>query len=181
MPRIIRMVILGMMLTVFALTKDARSLKDKRNIARGGKVFQSSTYGYGVPQNAIDGNRASNWAQKSCTHTNRDMSPWWRLDLQKTYKINTVTITNRRDCCCKRIHLAELRIGDSPDDNGNTNPICTVISSILPGTSKTFECNGMEGRYINIVITGRREYLTLCEVEVDGEAISVDTNDKTCN
>ena len=27
----------------------------------------------------------------------------------------------------------------------------------------------MEGRYVNIVIPGRKEYLTLCEVEVNGE------------
>ncbi|XP_077455105.1 pentraxin fusion protein-like [Stigmatopora argus] len=151
------------------------------NIARGAKVQQSSIYGNGVPQKAIDGNRASNWAQKSCTHTHNDMKPWWRLDLQKTYKINTVSITNRRDCCHNRINGAELRIGDSPNDNGNANPICTVILSISPGTTKTFECNGMEGRYINIVVPGRREYLTLCEVEVDGEETSVDTNDDACD
>ena len=29
----------------------------------------------------------------------------------------------------------------------------------------------MEGRYLNIVIPGRREYLTLCEVEVTGQAL----------
>ena len=44
-----------------------------------------------------------------------------------------------------------------------------MISSISGGTTKTFACNGMEGRYVNIVIPGRREYLTLCEVEVNGE------------
>ena len=37
------------------------------------------------------------------------------------------------------------------------------------GTSQTFVCNGMEGRYVNIVIPGRQEYLTLCEVEVTGQ------------
>ena len=35
-------------------------------------------------------------------------------------------------------------------------------------TSQIFVCNGMEGRYVNIVIPGRQEYLTLCEVEVTG-------------
>lgn len=29
-------------------------------------------------------------------------------------------------------------------------------------------CNGMEGRYVNIVIPGRKKHLTPCEVEVDG-------------
>ena len=46
---------------------------------------------------------------------------------------------------------------------------CAVITSIPAGESKTFECRGMEGRYVNIVIPGRQESLTLCEVEVTGQ------------
>ncbi|KAM9805377.1 fucolectin-like [Syngnathus typhle] len=172
------MIILAVILTLLARTEEVSSLND--NIALGGKVQQSSLYPNGFPQKAIDGNRASNWRQNSCSHTMRDMNPWWRLDLQKTYKIKTVIITNRRDCCHKRINEAELRIGDSLDDNGNANPRCTVILSISAGQSKTFECNGMEGRYVNIVIPGRQEYLTLCEVEVYGEEANENVSD-TCN
>ncbi|XP_078126401.1 uncharacterized protein LOC144530632 isoform X1 [Sander vitreus] len=141
------------------------------NIARGGNAIQSSVLKDGVPERAIDGNRASNWAQGSCIHTNIDLKPWWRLDLLKTYQINNVTITNRGDCCPERINGAEIRIGDSLNDNGNRNPRCAVISSIAAGTSQTFVCNGMEGRYVNIVIPGRQQYLTLCEVEVNGKLI----------
>uniref|UniRef100_A0A3Q3G869 F5/8 type C domain-containing protein n=1 Tax=Labrus bergylta TaxID=56723 RepID=A0A3Q3G869_9LABR len=139
------------------------------NIAKGGKVDQSSLYGKGVPERAIDGNRASKWGDDSCTHTHNDFSPWWRLDLQKQYKITSVTITNRRDCCHDRINGAEIHIGDSLNDNGNSNPICAKISSIAAGASKTFQCNGMEGRYVTIVIPNKKQYLTLCEVEVTGE------------
>uniref|UniRef100_A0A3Q3N6S0 F5/8 type C domain-containing protein n=1 Tax=Labrus bergylta TaxID=56723 RepID=A0A3Q3N6S0_9LABR len=135
----------------------------------GGKVDQSSLYGKGVPERAIDGNRASKWGDDSCTHTHNDFSPWWRLDLQKQYKITSVTITNRRDCCHDRINGAEIHIGDSLNDNGNSNPICAKISSIAAGASKTFQCNGMEGRYVTIVIPNKKQYLTLCEVEVTGE------------
>uniref|UniRef100_A0A3P9DJT8 Fucolectin tachylectin-4 pentraxin-1 domain-containing protein n=1 Tax=Maylandia zebra TaxID=106582 RepID=A0A3P9DJT8_9CICH len=140
------------------------------NVARLGQVSQSSKYGNAKPENAIDGNRASNFNQGSCACTNNNLNPWWRLDLLKTYKINTVTITNRQDCCPERINGAEIRIGNSLNDNGNANPRCAVISSIAAGASQTFACNGMEGRYINIVIPGRTEYLTLCEVEVDAVA-----------
>nr|XP_049586217.1 fucolectin [Syngnathus scovelli] len=175
----LRMIILAVVLTLLAITEEASSLND--NIALVGKAQQSSLDIWnGIPQRAIDGNRASNWLQNSCTHTNRDMNPWWRLDLQKTYKINTVIITNRRDCCHERLNGAELRIGDSLDDNGNANPRCTVILSISAGQSKTFECNGMEGRYVNIVIPGRREHLTLCEVEVYGEEANENFSD-TCS
>uniref|UniRef100_UPI0037E84108 uncharacterized protein n=2 Tax=Semicossyphus pulcher TaxID=241346 RepID=UPI0037E84108 len=151
------------------------------SIARGGKVAQSSLHGNAVPERAIDGNRASNWGQGSCTHTKKDMSPWWRLDLLKQYKVYTVTITNRRDCCHERLNGAELRIGDSLDDNGNVNPKCASITSIGPGVSKTFQCKGMVGRYVNIVIPGRAEYLTLCEVEVTGIASDGDVEEYICN
>uniref|UniRef100_A0A8D0D1E2 Fucolectin tachylectin-4 pentraxin-1 domain-containing protein n=1 Tax=Sander lucioperca TaxID=283035 RepID=A0A8D0D1E2_SANLU len=143
---------------------------DSYHLTRG-NVIQSSLYGNDVPERAIDGNRASNYGQGSCSVTNNDLKPWWRLDLLKTYQINTVTITNRGDCCPERINGAEIRIGNSLNDNGNDNPRCAVISSIKAGTSQTFACNRMEGRYVNIVIPGRREYLTLCEVEVTGQAL----------
>ncbi|XP_067367652.1 uncharacterized protein [Channa argus] len=150
------------------------------NIAKGGKVTQSSLYGDAVPQRAIDGNRASNWGEGSCSHTQNDLNPWWRLDLLLTFKIKTVTITNRKDCCPERLSGAEIRIGNSLNDNGNANPRCAVISSIEAGTSKSFDCNGMEGQYVNIVIPGRQEYLTLCEVEVTGQpssnTVPTDTN-----
>ncbi|XP_074510984.1 fucolectin-5-like [Sebastes fasciatus] len=138
------------------------------NIAKGGKVTQSSLGFNGIPERAIDGNRTSIWKQGSCSHTQKDKKPWWTLDLLKTYNINTVTVTNRMDCCHDRINGAEIRIGNSLNDDGNDNPRCAVISSIAAGTSKTFACEGMEGRYVNIVIPGGLEYLTLCEVEVTG-------------
>ncbi|KAM3859084.1 fucolectin-like [Diretmus argenteus] len=99
------------------------------------------------------------------------MKPWWRVDLQNTHVVNSVTITNRGDCCSERLNGAEIRIGDSLTDNGNRNPRCAVISSIKAGQSETFNCKGMVGRYVNIVIPDRKEYLTLCEVEVYGYAI----------
>ncbi|XP_074533309.1 uncharacterized protein LOC141796221 [Halichoeres trimaculatus] len=139
------------------------------NIARGGNVTQSSIFSGAVPERAVDGNRASTWEQGSCAHTNKELRPWWRLKLDRRFKIYTVTIINRGDCCRDRLNDAEIRIGDGLDDNGNANPRCTVIYSTPAGNSQTFQCQGMEGRYVNIVIPNRNEYLALCEVEVTGE------------
>ncbi|XP_026226610.1 fucolectin-4-like [Anabas testudineus] len=140
------------------------------NLALQGKATQSSLHGIGIPYNAIDGNRASNWEQASCSHTNYDFSPWWRLDLRKTHKVFSVSLTNR-DVVSERLNGPEIRIGDSLDNNGNNNPRCAVISSIPAGLTQSFQCNGMDGRYVNIVIPGRAEYLTLCEVEVYGSTL----------
>merc|ERR1739838_56301 len=139
------------------------------NVARGGIATQSSLYNrYGKPQHAIDGNRASNWNQRSCTHTRYDYRPWWRVDLRADYKVNYVTVTNRKDCCANRLNGAEIRIGDSLSDNGNRNNLCATIKHIGAGATETFNCRGMTGRYVNIVIPRRRQYLTLAEVEVYG-------------
>lgn len=51
---------------------------------------------------------------------------------------------------------------------------CAVILNPAPGSAQTFECNGMEGRFINIVNPGIRQYLTVCELEVDGTQIGGD-------
>ncbi|XP_072548654.1 fucolectin-1-like [Salminus brasiliensis] len=139
------------------------------HVALKGKATQSSLYGNGFPSNAIDGNRDGAYGHGSCTHTYDDLSPWWRLDLQKRRKVFSIIVANRHDAVPERLTGAEIRIGDSLENNGNNNPKCAVISSIdKQNPVMTFECNGMEGRYINVVIPGRKEYLTLCEVEVYG-------------
>ena len=97
------------------------------SVARSGKVAQSSVFEEanhglsGTPDKAIDGNRASAWSQNSCSHTLQETKPWWRLDLQTEYTVSAVTITFRNDCCKERINGAEIRVGNSLNDNGNGN------------------------------------------------------------
>ncbi|XP_033997451.1 fucolectin-4-like [Trematomus bernacchii] len=141
------------------------------NLAIQGKAGQSSVYGSGPADRAIDGNRSPWWNDGSCSHTNNDMNPWWRLALPKTHKVFSVKITNRNECA-ERLNGAEIRIGDSLENNGADNPRFAVITSIPAGQTAEFKVpNGMDGRYVYIGITGRQEYLTLCEVEVFGSAL----------
>uniref|UniRef100_A0A667Y222 Si:ch211-215k15.4 n=1 Tax=Myripristis murdjan TaxID=586833 RepID=A0A667Y222_9TELE len=135
-----------------------------KNLALRGRATQSSVYPAGIAINAIDGNRASNWYQGSCSSTQDNFSPWWRVDLLKTYEVDSVSITNI-DVDPQKINGVEIRIGNSLDNNGNNNPRCAVVSHIVGGGTETFQCNGMVGRYVNLVVPGRKEYLTLCEVE----------------
>ena len=102
-----------------------------KNVARGGQVAQSSTSHSGIPERAVDGNRASHWSKNSCTHTKQETSPWWRVDLRKTHKVHSVKITNRGDCCSERLNGAEIRIGNSLNNNGNGNPRYARIASLL--------------------------------------------------
>uniref|UniRef100_M4A8A0 Si:ch211-215k15.4 n=1 Tax=Xiphophorus maculatus TaxID=8083 RepID=M4A8A0_XIPMA len=137
----------------------------EENVAVYGKATQSSLYDTGIAYNAIDGNRVGHSNRVSCSVTAGEFNPWWRLDLGKTHKVFSINISNRVEYP-NRINGAEIRVGDSLNNNGNNNPRCAVISTIAAGATETFQCNGMDGRYVNVVIPGRNEYLTLCEVEV---------------
>ncbi|XP_064410056.1 uncharacterized protein LOC102363098 [Latimeria chalumnae] len=141
----------------------------EKNVALQGTATQSSIYdARGRAGHAIDGDSNSNYFSSSCTATKNDFGPWWRLDLAKTYKVSSITITNRGDCCPQRLNGAVIHVGNSLDNNGNDNPTCGSVTSLSAGSTQTFCCEGMEGRYVSINIPGRREFLSLCEVEVFG-------------
>lgn len=91
------------------------------NLALQGKATQSSLHSFGHAYHGIDGNRASVWAQASCIHTGNEFNPWWRVDLGKTHKVFSVNVTSYRESY-QRLNGAEIRIGDSLENNGNNNP-----------------------------------------------------------
>ncbi|XP_027141983.1 fucolectin-1 [Larimichthys crocea] len=141
------------------------------NLALQGKASQSSLHSYlGDADHSIDGNRDSVWGHGSCSHTLHEFNPWWRLDLRRTHKVFSVMVTTTTHAST-RLNGAEIRIGDSLENNGNNNPRCAVITTIAGGFTETFQCNGMDGRYVNIIIPGRTEYLHTCEVEVYGSRL----------
>uniref|UniRef100_H3AD60 Fucolectin tachylectin-4 pentraxin-1 domain-containing protein n=1 Tax=Latimeria chalumnae TaxID=7897 RepID=H3AD60_LATCH len=138
-----------------------------QNVALKGTATQPSSWSlFGVPEHAIDGNKNSDFGYLSCTHTEHEMNPWWRVDLQQPYRISAVVITNRGDCCWERLKGAEIYIGNSFEKNGLLNPRCASISKAERGSTETICCNGMVGCYVTIAIPNHKEYLTLCEVEV---------------
>ncbi|XP_048057787.1 uncharacterized protein LOC125275134 [Megalobrama amblycephala] len=151
---------------VFADKYTPPHICNPRNLALGATAVQSTTYPQSGPQNAVDGNRNSIFSRLSCSATNADRNPWWRVDLLEVYKITRVSITNRGDCCPERINGAQIRIGNSLENNGNNNQLAATVVSIPLGETQTIEFKPVRGRYVNIFIPGRNEYLTLCEVEV---------------
>uniref|UniRef100_A0A673LZ44 Fucolectin tachylectin-4 pentraxin-1 domain-containing protein n=1 Tax=Sinocyclocheilus rhinocerous TaxID=307959 RepID=A0A673LZ44_9TELE len=115
------------------------------NLALKGTAVQSTTYYSCGAAKAIDGIRyAPGTAHTYCSITLNQLNPWWRLDLLDYYYIYKVTITNRADCC---------------SDYEN---------SYEPGSTVSFSCGTMGGRYVNMYIPDIQMHLTLCEVEVYG-------------
>ncbi|XP_029592803.1 fucolectin-like [Salmo trutta] len=106
-------------------------------------------------ENAIDGRLDAECLSGSCAHTWLQSDPRWRVDLLAVDRVTSITVTNREDCCPWRLDAAEILIGSSLKNNGNSNPQCAVISSIAAGDSVTFQCHGMEGHFVNIICPGR--------------------------
>ena len=73
------------------------------NFALKGFATASSSLSRGDPNNAIDGNIAASFSQGSCTLTDEEYEPWWRVYFLKLILAREVVITNRADCCGKYI------------------------------------------------------------------------------
>ncbi|XP_040214624.1 uncharacterized protein LOC120944922, partial [Rana temporaria] len=148
------------------------------NVAVKGVAQQSSLYNmYGEAKNSIDGSLDSNYLYIQCSGTSEQDNPWWTVDLKEKFKVFTVAVTNRGDCCPERINGAQIRIGNSAEDGGTSNPICGIIPTMASGETLAFECDGMVGQYVTIFIPGKTRSLTLCEVQVFG--LPSDTSDDT--
>ncbi|XP_078259290.1 fucolectin-1-like [Rhinoraja longicauda] len=144
--------------------------KPQENVIAAVRATQSTTYTrYGAANNAIDGNFDTEFSHSSCSSTGRQCRPWWRVDLQNHYRVYIVSITNvnRR---ADRLNGAEIRIGDSLENNGNNNTRCAKINYIPTGKTANFYCEpaGVHGRYLNIFLPRCRVFLTLCEVQAFG-------------
>ena len=62
-------------------------------MSAGKPTSQSSTDHGGSAARAVDGNTATNGG--SCTHTNKQSNPFWRVDLEQKVTISTVKVVNR--------------------------------------------------------------------------------------
>ncbi|CAM5115337.1 unnamed protein product [Natator depressus] len=116
--------------------------------------------------NAVDGKCDGILDHDSCTHTEQETEPWWNVDLDSRHSVSTVIVKNREDCCGERIKGAQIHVGDSKAGHGKDDPMCGTVTDTRLGSVSTIACNGLKGRYVTIIIPGRRGILTLCEVEV---------------
>lgn len=122
----------------------------------GGTAYQSSEGWSGRPSRAIDGRTDQNYGRGTCTHTGHQYHAWWKLQLPKTHMISYVKVWNRNDCCRHRLHGTTVKVA------GRT---CGTLNS---GTHvQTISCHNQPSNYV-LIQEPRRDYLTLCEVQVFG-------------
>ncbi|XP_070544790.1 plasminogen-like isoform X2 [Ptychodera flava] len=138
------------------------------NVAQNSKATQSSTNSRGEADLAVDGDINGVYSQRSCTHTDLEMEPWWRVNLQMQYDVHKVVLFNRKDCCEERLLNAQVRVGF--DTNILNNQVCgsTVTEEqISTDQGIVITCDSpISGQYVSVQLLGTENYLTLCEVQV---------------
>ena len=86
----------------------------QENLAYNKPTDQSSTGAGGNSNRAVDGKIITDYfGGGSCTHTQREDSPWWRVDLGQVEPVSEVYIVNRGDCCGTSLSSFEIRVGRS--------------------------------------------------------------------
>ncbi|MBG43242.1 MAG: hypothetical protein CL530_04670 [Aequorivita sp.] len=143
---------------------------DPSNIAQLKPAKQSSVHNGGAANRAVDGNTDGNWGAISVTHTQGEDSPWWEVNLLAKYKISSITIYNRTDCCPERLKNFTIRVSDQPFSGNYGGEVFGQEAQWFQG-NKTFSGN-MIGQYIRIHLNGR-DALSLAEVVVRGEPVLV--------
>ncbi|MGS0526928.1 Ig-like domain-containing protein [Zobellia nedashkovskayae] len=146
------------------------------NVALGGTAIQSNTYGGGLASYAIDGNiqgSSASYAGADLQHTIREDNPWWELDLESDYIIDSLKIYNRSNGFHSRLKNFYVFISDVPFPSvstieglkANTN----IFQYFFEGSASELETIPLKtnGRFIRIQVEGNG-ILHMAEVEAIG-------------
>ncbi|XP_059162883.1 uncharacterized protein LOC131946225, partial [Physella acuta] len=149
-----------------------------RNIALKQETKQSSIYSdtscdqsCSYPQNAVDGYRANNLYQKSCTHSHLQKTfPTWEVSLKPSMLVNRYQLYNR-DGFQHRLQNFRLTSYDNKDQpvfeykdySSSPRSVYIVTSNSSLVVSRVVIAAEGPDHYSRLYI------LTLCEVEIYGE------------
>ena len=142
------------------------------NIALSRPARQSTTYGFGLADLAVDGNLEGNspWSA-NLQHSQRELQPWWEVDLGASSQIDAVRIINRDDCCQMRLADFYILISDQPMEGSLEQLLASsaVSSYYQPGENGAVSQIPIdtEGQYVRIQLNGNN-ILHMAEVEVIG-------------
>lgn len=155
------------------------------NVALSKTVSQSSIGWGGLPERAVDGNTNSLWDSETITHTGEDENPWWQVDLENKYSIDTINIWNRAENCQSRMSNFWIFVSNTPFGSADLNTlkedttIWKVNQLSYPNLNSIFNV-GTIGRYVRVQIEGS-QYLNIAELQVFSTGLvasSISANDE---
>jgi hypothetical protein len=159
-------------------TRNARSpavsMLPGRNLARSGHAVQSSVSRWSQGKTVeIDAAIAINgrvWEDKFF-HTNDDVCPWWRVDLQVVCLVSAIRIFNREALTAVQLRASPLHVEGSIDGQNWFNLFQTDPGHLFGGRSgnplQWTTLEPVRTRFVKVMVP-KQEFLHLAEVEVYG-------------
>jgi hypothetical protein len=155
---------------------------NEANVAQGATASQSSTYGGAAASQAVDGDTTGAWSSNSLSCTTSELNAWWQVDLGGLYEINVMDVWNRTDGCQDRLADFSVFVSDVPF---TSNTVAGTLAQdgvwsrhvVIPGGPRPDVSLWADtvGRYVRIQL-GDTDYLTLAEVQVFGQAVTLGDN-----
>ncbi|XP_068732998.1 neuropilin-2-like [Montipora capricornis] len=151
------------------------------NIVAGKSTTQSSIYSNdysnGTSDKAVDGNPDQEFKNGHCSRTLEDDPSWWRVDLSSPVQVFEVRIVTGNSPSSDgsnvtRNKVYNITLGDS--FNVTNNPVCARWNGSFE-LEASLVCHmnpPRSGRYVGI-LTSRKKFLQLCEVEIFSKGASV--------
>jgi alpha-L-fucosidase len=144
------------------------------NVAVGKTATQVSTAWGGLPERAVDGNTGGSFdGDRSTSHTAEPSNQgWWQVDLGGQFKLGSIEIWNRSDCCTQRLANYWILVSDQPittDSLAEARQTPGVIAVHQPGVAgrpTSIELGARTGRHVRVQLESTSDPLSLAEVVV---------------
>ncbi|XP_068728220.1 cell adhesion molecule DSCAML1-like isoform X2 [Montipora capricornis] len=164
----------GMRTSLITRSSGSNNSAISENIVARKSTTQSSIYSddysNGTSDKAVDGNPDQGFKNGHCSRTLEDDPSWWRVDLSSPVQVFEVRIVignspSSDGSNVTRNQVYNITLGDS--FNVTNNPVCARWdgSFDLEASLVCYINPPRSGRYVGILTT-RRQFLQLCEVEI---------------
>ncbi len=141
------------------------------DLALGKKTMQSSTFGPGTSEVAVNGkiNQIFNydkWESNSVTHTLSEVNPWWEVDLEGDYILRRIEIYPRVDPYDDSLSNFSVYVRSL---NGTKVHVFNSTNAIVNESTIAIDLRNVSGAKVRIQLDGQKErVLCLAEVQIFG-------------
>ncbi len=141
------------------------------NLALGKLTMQSSTFGPGTSEGAVNGIvdqifNYDRWESNTVTHTLPEMNPWWEVDLQSDYILHRMEIYARVDPYDGDLSNFTVYVSSL---NGTLVREFNSNDTIVKESTIVIDLKNVSGAKVRIQLDGQKErVLCLAEVQIFG-------------
>eukprot|EP00921_Rhytidocystis_pertsovi_P002466 GHVQ01004225.1.p1 GENE.GHVQ01004225.1~~GHVQ01004225.1.p1 ORF type:complete len:508 (-),score=37.71 GHVQ01004225.1:321-1844(-) len=146
------------------------------NLAYKGNAEQTGQWGGGEPKYAVDADYEQNYNKDyHCAHTGKETNAYWKVDLGAEFRIFTVALLPRNDDSKTLDRFQDYGIYISNSWSFTNSKECAYEPNHDPSSvRRVYKCKEpIVGSYVKVQFPHKKQYLTICEVEVMTENIAL--------